>query len=159
MKIGGFMNRVLGKVRKSVTAMIAGALLAGGLVVAPQMQVAANAAVIQGYCNTSSMLGFGSRIFSVPTLGASGTRACMMNQGNYSPGVTAMQSALSTCHNYSITVDGAWGPATSSVVRSFQQSKGLTVDAEYGPQTHNAMRWFDYAPVVNLGNCYMDMVL
>lgn len=48
--------------------------------------------------------------------------------------VTVLQYLLRH-RGYTITVDGVFGSATASVVRSFQTSQGLTSDGVVGPQT------------------------
>lgn len=57
-----------------------------------------------------------------------------VRNGSSGDAVRAAQSQL-RAHGYSITVDGAFGPATESAVRSFQRSAGLTVDGVVGPNT------------------------
>ncbi|MEV0691478.1 peptidoglycan-binding protein [Streptomyces sp. NPDC050388] len=48
--------------------------------------------------------------------------------------VKAVQTELNS-KGYSLTVDGSFGPATLSAVKSFQSSKGLAVDGSVGPAT------------------------
>lgn len=57
-----------------------------------------------------------------------------LREGSTGSAVKALQVQLRR-YGYSLTVDGSFGPATSSAVRSFQSSKGLTVDGVVGPNT------------------------
>ena len=57
-----------------------------------------------------------------------------LKKGAEGDDVWAMQSALQSL-GYSITVDGKYGPATVSVVKSFQRKYGLVVDGVAGNQT------------------------
>jgi peptidoglycan hydrolase-like protein with peptidoglycan-binding domain len=55
-------------------------------------------------------------------------------QGSTGSAVEALQRQLNA-HGQSLTVDGDFGPATVSAVRSFQSSSGIGVDGIAGPQT------------------------
>lgn len=57
-----------------------------------------------------------------------------VRNGSSGDGVRACQSQLKA-HGYSITVDGAFGPATESALRSFQTSVGMAGDGICGPTT------------------------
>lgn len=46
-----------------------------------------------------------------------------------------LQKALKKL-GYSITVDNSYGPATSKIVKKFQEDHGLTVDGYAGVKTH-----------------------
>lgn len=61
-----------------------------------------------------------------------------VRQGSSGPAVSAVQSQLNA-HGSSLTVDGAFGAATTSAVRSFQSAHGLSVDGVVGPQTWQAL--------------------
>ncbi|WP_051717440.1 GH25 family lysozyme [Streptomyces megasporus] len=52
--------------------------------------------------------------------------------------VKAVQTQLNS-KGYSLAVDGSFGPATLSAVKSFQSSKGLAVDGSVGPMTWQAL--------------------
>jgi peptidoglycan hydrolase-like protein with peptidoglycan-binding domain len=60
------------------------------------------------------------------------------SQGSTGSAVKALQRQLNA-HGASLGVDGQFGPATASAVRSFQSSHGLGVDGIAGPQTWNAL--------------------
>jgi peptidoglycan hydrolase-like protein with peptidoglycan-binding domain len=59
-------------------------------------------------------------------------------QGQKSGCVTELQRLLGR-HGYDVDVDGDFGPATASAVRSFQSALSLSVDGQVGPQTKAAL--------------------
>ncbi|MEN3357982.1 MAG: hypothetical protein V7637_1964 [Mycobacteriales bacterium] len=61
-----------------------------------------------------------------------------VQQGSNGNAVKAVQSQL-TAHGIATSVDGDFGPATNSAVRSFQSSHGLAVDGVVGPNTWQAL--------------------
>lgn len=61
-------------------------------------------------------------------------------QGDSGAKVKAVQSQLNES-GYGLVVDGSFGPATYSAVRSFQSANGLTVDGIVGDNTWNKMAW------------------
>ncbi len=63
-----------------------------------------------------------------------------VQQGNTGPKVRAVQSQLRES-GYNVAVDGSFGPATYSAVRSFQSAKGLYVDGVVGDNTWNKFAW------------------
>ncbi len=62
----------------------------------------------------------------------------VIGSGASGPNVTSAQYLLRG-HGHGITADGQYGSATTSAVRSFQQSKGLTADGIIGPQTWGSL--------------------
>ncbi|MEU1592585.1 GH25 family lysozyme [Streptomyces sp. NPDC005708] len=61
-----------------------------------------------------------------------------VQKGATGPAVQAVQSQLNA-HGASLTVDGSFGPATDSAVRSFQSAHGLTADGIVGSNTWQAL--------------------
>jgi len=61
-----------------------------------------------------------------------------VQQGSTGSAVRAVQSQLNA-HGSSLTVDGVFGSATTSAVRSFQSAHGLTADGIVGAQTWQAL--------------------
>ncbi|MDR2930854.1 MAG: peptidoglycan-binding protein [Propionibacteriaceae bacterium] len=139
--------QLLKKLRRTAAVFAATALLMVGLLAAsPQPSQATTVMpAAHGWCDTATSGTWGGVRARVPTIGVGGSRNCLMNQGSVSEGVKAMQSALFSCHHLGTYdgIDGDWGPATTSVVRSFQYGHGLVADAWYGPATHNAMLWLN----------------
>ena len=61
-----------------------------------------------------------------------------VRRGDSGPVVQAAQGQLAA-RGYAVTVDGAFGPATESAVKSFQASRNLTADGIVGPNTWLAL--------------------
>jgi len=59
----------------------------------------------------------------------------LVQQGDSGTVVRTVQHLLRQSGQASVTVDGAFGPATASGVRAFQTSRGLTADGMVGSQT------------------------
>ncbi|MGW2821870.1 peptidoglycan-binding protein [Streptomyces sp. NPDC001443] len=70
-------------------------------------------------------------------------------QGNKSGCVTELQRLLRH-YGYSVDVDGDFGPATESAVRSFQSSHGLSVDGQVGPNTKAELYNTDESPATGI---------
>ena len=64
--------------------------------------------------------------------------------------VRRAQRAIHRTPDFSMVVDGFFGPATEHAVRAFQKGAGLAVDGIVGPQTWNALP--DGAPMPVLQN-------
>jgi peptidoglycan hydrolase-like protein with peptidoglycan-binding domain len=65
-----------------------------------------------------------------------------LRQGSRGPAVVALQQALSrhpAIAAMGIAADGAFGPATTAAVRTFQMDRGLTADGVAGPMTAAAL--------------------
>lgn len=62
----------------------------------------------------------------------------VLREGSTGNAVKGMQVQLQR-NGYSITVDGSFGPATVSAVRSFQSKSGLSVDGVVGADTWRAL--------------------
>lgn len=58
-----------------------------------------------------------------------------LRQGSKGVAVSSLQILLNEKGGYGLAVDGDFGPATSSAVRSWQSSRGLAVDGIVGPNT------------------------
>ncbi|HEY7103084.1 MAG TPA: peptidoglycan-binding protein [Mycobacteriales bacterium] len=62
----------------------------------------------------------------------------LVKKGDQQHPVQTLQYLL-RARGHLVTVDGIFGPATDSAVRSFQQQKGLSVDGIVGPNTWSAL--------------------
>src|SRR5690349_7265420 len=80
---------------------------------------------------------FGMQISSPRSAGAAASWPTVQ-QGNTGEKVFSIQLMLQA-HGYSLSVDGDFGPQTTSTVRSFQSAHGLGVDGIVGPQTWPAL--------------------
>ncbi|MET8629562.1 peptidoglycan-binding protein [Kitasatospora sp. NPDC004669] len=62
-----------------------------------------------------------------------------LQTGATGPCVTTLQTMLNTFNAGRLTVDGQFGPATDTAVRTFQASHALTIDGIVGTGTKNAL--------------------
>ena len=65
--------------------------------------------------------------------------AVTYQRGSSGSVVKQIQTKLKNWGYYSGSVDGIYGSATESAVKSFQKKNGLTVDGKVGPQTQQAL--------------------
>lgn len=80
-----------------------------------------------------------SALYGSPTKALDLRTACgLLLRGSAGPCVTQLQKLLNS-KGASLTVDGIFGSATESAVRSFQSSHGLVVDGIVGPRTKAAL--------------------
>jgi hypothetical protein len=63
----------------------------------------------------------------------------VVQSGATGQAVTALQKELNAKHHYGLVVDGSFGPATLTAVKSFQSHQGLTADGSVGPATWQAL--------------------
>ncbi|MGN7947438.1 peptidoglycan-binding domain-containing protein [Microbacterium sp. 22215] len=75
----------------------------------------------------------------VPSTSNSGVSNCTLNQGTVNDAVRGMQQALNQCYGKGLTVDGNFGPATRTALRSVQSAIGATSDGIFGPSTRDRM--------------------
>ncbi|MBW8705482.1 Zinc D-Ala-D-Ala carboxypeptidase [Streptomyces sp. MBT84] len=66
---------------------------------------------------------------------------CLMRRGNTGGGVHYLQEVLRDQYGYNIAVDGDFGPATESALKSLQSRLHITADGVYGPQTRDSICW------------------
>jgi peptidoglycan hydrolase-like protein with peptidoglycan-binding domain len=62
----------------------------------------------------------------------------VLREGSSGDAVTGLQRELVDA-GYSLTVDGSFGPATTSAVRSYQTKVGLVVDGVVGNNTWGSL--------------------
>lgn len=87
--------------------------------------------------------GYGSQfVVHVPTVGyQTGATYCELERGDHNDAVTVLQRAMRYCQNYTIGIDGEYGPQTEGVVLAWQRwvngayGAGLEEDGEWGPAT------------------------
>lgn len=70
-----------------------------------------------------------------------GALAITVRQGDNGPAVKAVQSLLNAKRGAGLSVDGAFGAATSSAVRTFQSHAGIGSDGVVGPTTWQNLLW------------------
>ncbi|MCE7080381.1 peptidoglycan-binding protein [Streptomyces sp. ST2-7A] len=70
-----------------------------------------------------------------------GSFSCVMGRGAGGEHVKALQWSLNRCEGARLDVDGVFGPATESALRTARSRNGVASDGVYGPNTRNAMRW------------------
>ncbi|GAA3793222.1 penicillin-insensitive murein endopeptidase [Streptomyces chiangmaiensis] len=70
-----------------------------------------------------------------------GALAVTVRQGDNGPAVKAVQSLLNAKRGSGLAVDGDFGPATNSAVRTFQSHAGIGVDGVVGPTTWKNLLW------------------
>lgn len=64
-----------------------------------------------------------------------GIMPCDLRQGSSGDGVRGLQQAFVTCYGLRLTVDGQFGPATASALRTVQGRIHVAVDGIVGIQT------------------------
>jgi peptidoglycan hydrolase-like protein with peptidoglycan-binding domain len=93
---------------------------------------------------------------------SSGSRNCLLGQGNQSQAVGVLQLALNGptsggCYGRSISADGIFGPLTKTALKWVQQNKlgmtGSQIDGIYGVNTHNKIKFSDNPYGIH---CYQD---
>jgi hypothetical protein len=134
------MNLHTKKVR--IGAVILGGLLS--LAVAP----AAPAAAAYPTCTTiwqfySSPTGTYINFVPEPAgeTAGNGIENCQLKQGNTGIGVRGLQQTLVTCYKQSISIDGQFGPATESALRTAQSKANVSADGIAGPETLYALSY------------------
>ncbi|MFF2410966.1 peptidoglycan-binding protein [Streptomyces sp. NPDC058092] len=63
-----------------------------------------------------------------------------LEQGDSGDGVKRLQRSLTAALGSTVGIDGTFGPATATAVRSYQTSRGLTADGIVGPGTWAALQ-------------------
>ncbi|WP_226658245.1 C40 family peptidase [Pseudalkalibacillus hwajinpoensis] len=67
----------------------------------------------------------------------------VLNSGDRSEAVTALQTELESLGYYTYHVDGIFGQITEAAVKDFQEDEGLTVDGIAGPEVMSALSAVD----------------
>ncbi|TDV44280.1 glycoside hydrolase domain-containing protein [Actinophytocola oryzae] len=63
-----------------------------------------------------------------------------LSQGSTGTAVRRLQRSLTAALGTTVGIDGDFGPATETAVRSYQSSRGLGVDGQVGPATWGALK-------------------
>jgi hypothetical protein len=104
-----------------------------------------------GTCATAQRISYAKTVLAQYGSGGTGdtsteTSLPVLKQGSSGAAVKTLQYLLRSTGR-SVTVDGSFGAATYSAVRSFQSSRGLTVDGIVGNNT-----WHALLPVLRQGS-------
>jgi hypothetical protein len=104
-----------------------------------------------GTCATAQRISYAKTVLAQYGSGGTGdtsteTSLPVLKQGSSGAAVKTLQYLLRSTGR-SVTVDGSFGPATYSAVRSFQSSRGYTVDGIVGNNT-----WHALLPVLRQGS-------
>ncbi|WP_171117602.1 MULTISPECIES: peptidoglycan-binding domain-containing protein [Streptomyces] len=125
-----------------VTGALTATLLGGALAVAP-----AASAASYPTCNAVKRVYLSSTVWvRQPYYSGTGSRNCILQYGNSSSAVTALQDALITCYRQDTGgKDGIYGPKTRQAVYNVQtQYRDIANDGIYGPETRKKMGWRVY---------------
>ncbi|MFJ5831755.1 penicillin-insensitive murein endopeptidase [Streptomyces sp. NPDC093089] len=79
-----------------------------------------------------------------------GKLVATVRQGDNGPAVKAVQYLLNAKRSAGLTVDGDFGPATATAVKTFQSHAGLSADGVVGPDTWRNLVW--HYELVNFTN-------
>ena len=110
---------------------------------AADVQAVPAATAALAHCNVSREFTYKSDTREVligPAYGTSST--CILEQGNSSNAVWALQNTLNSCYSAGLAWDGQFGPATYNALLKVQRAIGVTIDGVYGPNTRDKMRWW-----------------
>jgi len=95
------------------------------------------------HCNKSREFTYKAdtrEVLTGPAYGTSST--CILEKGNSSSAVWALQNTLNSCYSAGLAWDGQFGPDTYNALLKVQRSIGVTIDGVYGPNTRDKMRWW-----------------
>ncbi|MGI5512969.1 peptidoglycan-binding domain-containing protein [Streptomyces sp. CA-106131] len=124
------------RLRSKLVAIPLSAALAG----AGLMTVSAPPAVASSLPICTKGTWISEPVFTIymPTTSSNST-SCFLARGDVSSAVTALQKSLKICFGKNIAIDGDFGPATESALKSVQSGLGITADGVYGTQSRNSM--------------------
>lgn len=93
------------------------------------------------YCSSYVNIAPGTGVwYKIPS---SGTNvSCVLESGNNSVAVRTLQETLVRCYGRSLTLDGAFGPATYNALMYAQSAAGIAVDGVYGTNTRKNIKWW-----------------
>ena len=89
---------------------------------------------------------------TIPSTSGRSMVNCTLNQGTINNSVRALQQAMNQCHGKNLSVDGNFGPATRSALRSVQSAVGTSADGIFGPDTRNKMSFKGNGSTCRTGN-------
>lgn len=123
-------------------ATLSAGIVAAGLLVGMATAPSASAASYPT-CNSRKNVSVGASAYvSQPYYTTTGSRNCILQYGNSSTAVNALQHALIYCYDHDIDNDGIFGSETRAALRQVQGAVNVTVDGIYGPETRKAMKWY-----------------